>query len=243
MFIIASTGRCGTQAICNGLAQFSDYQVRHEPEPLMLHEAFLKHHAKPYLTNEFQERLRFFTERATQPYGESVRAPNLLPDIQAVAPQTRFLIVVRHPLRYVVSAHYMRVYQKGGIWDETRIVPLEVESQLAALTLSEKIAWHWVGLNRYLLSFVESSVASVRLVLLDQLVRDLPRWASFLGVNILDPEGLSNFLQQRPNAATTLEVPDGYDEGRLWDICRPEWNRAQALANVPPIGQEKQVSG
>ena len=230
MFIIASSGRCGTQAICHGLDQYSDHVVRHEPEPLLLNEAYLKHHRKPYATSVLEERLRIFAEKAEQYYGESVRAANLLPDIQVVAPHVRFLIIVRDPLKYILSAHSKRVFRKGGVWDETRIVPLDFGSQFADLNLSEKIAWHWVEVNRYLLNFAESGNAATKVVILGDLEVNLPKWTRFVEATITNPEGLAHYLRGRPNAATSSELPEGYDEGRLREITRQEWSRARALS-------------
>jgi len=230
MFIIASGGRCGTHAICHGLNQFSNHVVRHEPEPRLLREAYLKHQRQPHDTAVLQARLRFFEEQAQQSYGESVRAPNLLPEIQTVAPQTRFLIIVRNPLEYVLSAHSKRVFSKGDMWDETRIIPLDLRSRFADLPISQKIAWHWVAVNSYLLDFAESASASTKVVVLRNLEVDLPQWAVFLGVAIRDADGLAKFLKGRPNAATRSDLPHGYDENRLTEICSTEWSRAQALS-------------
>lgn len=231
MFIICSTGRCGTQAVCDGLNRFSDHTVRHEPVPRLLREAYLKHHRQAHQTPELEARLEFFRSQAGKAYGESFRAPNLLPEIRAAVPEARFLVIIRNPLQYVQSAHSMQVFRKGGEWDDTRIIPLELGGGFERLPLAEKIAWHWVALNRYLLDFAESTGARVKLVLLGSLEKDLPEWAGFLGVRIKNPRGLESFLKQRPNSRPADGLPAGYDEARLAEICHTEWNRALSLAN------------
>ena len=174
--------------------------------------------------------MQFFRARANERYGQSVRAPNLLPDIQAVAPQTRFIIIVRDPLDYVVSAHSKQVFRKGGEWDDNRIMPPQLNGQFNQLSLAEKIAWHWVAINRHLLDFAEANPACAKVRTLRELTLDLPNWVSFLGVTIKDAKGLNQFLMQRPNAAATHELPQGYDKFHLTEICGEEWRRAQKLA-------------
>ncbi len=241
MFIIASTGRCGTQAICHGLHEFSDHTVAHEPAPRLLHEAYLKHRQMDYRTPTLEARLEFFREKSRQPYGESFRAPNLLPEIRAVAPQTRFLIIIRNPLQYVRSAHSMRVFRKGGEWDETRILPHGLGGSFDQLPLAEKIAWHWVALNRHLLDFAAADHPGVKVAILRELETDLPQWADFLNVKIRDPDGLGRYLQKRPNAATSSELPNGFDENGLAAICRTEWERAQNLEKMHAAGSPEKT--
>jgi len=154
-----------------------------------------------------------------------------LPDIQAVAAQTCFLIVVRDPLSYIVSAHARQVFRKNGEWDETRIMPHHLGGDFSRLSLAEKIAWHWVAINRYLLDFVEFHNAVAKVVVLRDLVPDPPKWAAFVGTTIKDPGALTRFLEQRPNASATRELPQGYEPGHLEEICHQEWHRAQRLAS------------
>src|SRR5690349_20386510 len=123
MFIIATSGRCGTKAICDGLAQFSDHEVRHEPTPTLLEEAWLKHGGSDYRTPTFNARMVGFAERDGTAYGESFRAPNLLSDIREVAPNTKFLVIVRRPDEYIRSAHIKGVLRRGDGWDQFRLMP------------------------------------------------------------------------------------------------------------------------
>jgi hypothetical protein len=147
VFVIASSGRCGTLALCAGLDRYSDHRVEHEPEPRLLYEAYLKHVGREYRTPAFEQRLRFFAERAGERYGQSVRAPSLLPEIAEAAPHARFLILVRPPREYVASAHAKRVLERGDEWDRTRIMP---DGDDPEAPLVERLALHWAEVNRYL---------------------------------------------------------------------------------------------
>jgi hypothetical protein len=214
MFIIASSGRSGTLAVCNGLDKFSDHMVRHEPEPTLLEEAFRKHKGLPYETETLRRRLEFFREKE--------------------APRARFLILVRHPADYVVSAHAKSVFRKpDDPWDRFRIVPDFPDSDFKQLPLAEKIAWHWAAVNRYLLDFAESDPAGARVTIVSDLGAQIRGLADFLDVRILDPQGLDAFLRSRPNASDHSAVPAGYAPGRILSICGEQWMRAEALAAKP----------
>jgi hypothetical protein len=231
MFIIASSGRSGTYAICKGLNDYGDHTVMHEPEPRLLEEAFHKHKGLPYQTDSLRQRMQFFAERDNEKYGESFRAPNLLPEIIHAAAKTRVLILVRNPLDYVVSAHAKLVFRKkDDPWDRFRIIPDFPEDTFINFPLAEKIAWHWVAVNRYLLEFAESTPSNAKVAVLADLGAQIHGVAEYLGVVIKDPEGLNTFLASHPNASDHREFPDGYDRERILSICENEWKKAQQMA-------------
>ena len=225
MFLIASSGRCGTAAICTGLDVFSDHDVRHEPEPLLLHEAWLKHCGQPYRTPQFEARLNGLRQLAGTNYGESWRAPNLLPDIADAVPGMRFLVAIRDPHEYLRSAHFMKVLRKGGRWDKKRLLPDGVQEK----ALAERIAWHWVTVNTYLLDFAQVYDAPVfRLGDWADQLEKLPNW---LGITLHDPAGLRQSLSARANASTTHEFPDDYIPSVIQSICESTWERAAKIAS------------
>ncbi len=230
MFIIGSSGRCGTMALCQGLNQFSDHTVMHEPDPQLLEEAFLKHSAKPYKTPLLNERLAFFRARAAERYGESFRGPNLLTDIAEAVPQARFLILVRDPLEYVISAHSKNVFRKNDVFDQTRIVPLELGDSLMALPLAERIAWHWVAVNSYLLEFAESRAAAAKVMILGNLDSQIEAIVEHLRVKLTDREGLRTFLNLRPNKKETSDLPKDLDAAKLSLIASSVWQKARNMA-------------
>lgn len=218
MFLISSTGRCGTLALTRCLSDSSDHEVAHEPEPL-LREAWLKHHAMPYMTQSFLDRMAFYGRAASSgiSYGESFRTPNLLADVLAVAPTIPLLIIVRDPEGYVRSAHSRGVLGKGDLWDEYRLMPAEYD---LAAPLALRIALHWQTVNRYLLD-VAAQHDLTRVVLhqpLDPVIDDL---CEFVGVQITDRENLRAGLASRPNQATTHDDPEGFQDVKA--LCRPLW--------------------
>lgn len=232
MFIIASTGRCGTAALCNGLDAFSDHEVAHEPPPRLLQEAYLKHIQGDYVTPLLREQLRFFASRSSARYGQSIRAPSLLFDFRAAAPAAPFLIIVREPLSYVRSAHAKGVLSKNNEWDATRIMPLDARADAACAPLAERIAWHWVEVNRYLLEFAERSEGPCKVVTLESLEVAFPAWCDFLGVSVTDSRGLNAYLCTRPNASDDCRLPDGYIPQRLSELTEGTWARAVRLAEA-----------
>jgi hypothetical protein len=234
MFIIASSGRSGTLAVCNGLDKFSDYTVRHEPEPTLLEEAFRKHKGLPFETDTLHRRMAFFREKAAEKYGESFRAPNLLPEIRCAAPRAKFLILVRNPADYVVSAHAKSVFRKpDDPWDRFRIVPDFPDSAFGRLPLAEKIAWHWSAVNRYLLDFAEADTKNTEVAVVSNLESQIRELTAFLEIGVLDFQGLKAFLRSRPNASDHSEFPAGFDPERILSICGEQWHRAEALSAGP----------
>jgi hypothetical protein len=230
MFIIASSGRAGTYALCTGLDRYSDHRVRHEPPPLLLDESFAKHRGEPFETDTFRDRLAGLVAMADQPHGESFRAVALLPELRAAVPTARFLVLVRDPLAYVRSAHAKRVFRKrDSPFDRTRLMPEEVAARIDALPLAERIAWHWVALNRHCLDFAEAHPEACRVLLSERLEGRIPLLEECLGVRVDDPAALRAYLLERPNAGGSSELPEGYDEGRLLEITGAEWARARSL--------------
>jgi hypothetical protein len=230
MFIIASTGRCGTKAICNGLNQFSDHVVEHEPYPRLLREAYLKHKRLDYGTTELDDRLKFFRQQDGKTYGQSFRAPNLLPEIASVVSDVRFLIIVRNPLEYIASAYNKNVFRKRDEFEEYRIMPLK--SNWETFPVATKIVLHWKEVNQYLLDFAELYSKITRVVVLNRIEGNIESWAKFLHVRITNREAFERFLVSNPNASITKDLPPDYNRESLIEICEESWMRAQRLAGA-----------
>ena len=232
MFVIATSGRCGTLAICEGLDRFSDHSVEHEPDP-PLREAWLAHTGEDPWTEE----LRAWTRRlaaAPDRSGLSWRAPNLLPIVRRARPDARVLVIVREPADYVLSAHAKRVLSKTGAYERFRLMP----DDAADAPLAERIALHWCTVNTYLVDFAEQDPRS-RVATLGDLGETLPDWCEFLGVTLTDPAALDTFLSARPNAATSREPPPGFDAARIAAVCGGVWERARRLSATaaPPAAR------
>lgn len=229
MFLIASTGRCGTMALCTGLNACSDHTVAHEPEPRLLDEAYRKHIGQSWHTTDYIQQMKFFRQHQDISYGQSIRAPNLLENIRTVAPETAVLIIVRNPIEYVLSAHAKRVFTKYNEWDRTRIVPLGVDLQ--SCSLAEKIALHWLEINRYLLDFAERDYKT-KVVTLDRLDDEAHEWVRFLGVSVANHKDLKTILGSRVNASSYNQAPDGFDPALLLWHCESNWARAKSMSST-----------
>jgi hypothetical protein len=228
MFLIASTGRCGTMAISAALDRFTDHHVEHEPEPRLLIESDLKHRGLDHRTDTYYERMTFFAEREGNPYGETWRAQNLLDDVAEAAPRTRFLVLVRDPVEYVVSAHSKGVLTKGTHWDRLRLMPAD---DAPDLPLALRIASHWQVVNEYLLDFASTTRAAVEVAIFGPLDERIDGWMEHLGVTVHDRPGTSALLAERPNRSVDGTVPDGFDERLVRATTATTWDRAVRLAS------------
>lgn len=225
MFFVASAGRTGTMALTQGLDTFSDHRVAHEPDPL-LEEAWSKHRGLPYFTAPLQERTELYARRQAvgERYGESIRTPNLLPELLAAVPRTPLLVIVREPVEWVRSAHRCRVLQKGDEWDRFRLMP---EDNREEHPLARRLAGHWRTVNSYLLSFAER-YRSATVALHQPMAPVVAAWARALGVTLTRPAELEAFLATRPNRSGPGGDPDGMEQVEL--LCRELWQEARALA-------------
>ena len=104
MLFLATTGRCGTMAISQGLSEYSDTKIEHETTPILLREAYLKHIGKDYKTEKCMQRLRYFEKKSKAKYGHAFRAVPLLEDIAERFPDAKFTLIFRDPLQYIRSA-------------------------------------------------------------------------------------------------------------------------------------------
>jgi hypothetical protein len=234
LFLISTSGRCATAALCNALDNYSDHCVRHEPAPLLLEEAYLKHVGKPYCSRQFRRRLRGIANargglRALlsghQSYGQSWRAPNLLPDIAAVAPHVRVLVIIRKPADYVLSS-----YRKGAFrgevsaYDKYRLLPPGAETLPVAL----RIAAHWNQINGYMLDFAAAH-PHAGVMKYKPMAPVLDSIADFLGISMTDRAGALAYLETRPNASPVDVVPDGFDKKAIAEMTASTWDRVRSI--------------
>jgi hypothetical protein len=225
VFFIASTGRTGTLGLTRGLDAFSDHEVAHEPEPL-LREAWLKHRGCPFDGPVLRDRLAAYARRhaAGERYGESMRTPNLLPELLAAAPGAPLLVIVRAPEDYVLSAFERGVLRKDDEWDRYRLLPEDDDPEEP---VAIRLARHWCTVNRYLLRAVEGYERAA-VALHQPLETVVETWAGFLGVTITDAAGLAGYLATQPNQALTREEPEGLEQ--VAPLCREVREEARDLA-------------
>lgn len=215
MLIVASTGRCGTRALCDALSAASDHRVRHEPEPLLLEEAQRAHQGRWRYSRVFLRRLVAWRRLDGTPYGEAVRCPTLLGDIARVARRARFVVLFREPDEYVRSAWGRGVLRKGNAWDRHRILPRGAD----VLPIGDQIALHHAEVNRILADFAVRYAGRVKVCESNRLDRTFSDLCAFAGVNILDRAAAGAILSARPNAGpldryAESEAPVVSDEAR-----------------------------
>lgn len=220
MFLIASGGRCATQALCHGLDRFSDHAVRHEPAPALLLESFRKHTGLPYESATYKERMAFFAAQDGQAYGESIRCLGLIDDVMTAAPGARLLLLVREPLAYVASAASRNVFRKNNHWDQTRLMPAGWRSD----DRHANIAAHWVTNTGYLLAARKRHASRARLHVVRRIQSSLVSLAEFLRVEITDPAGLTDLLDTFPNASVAANVPRDLDTDMVAHVTNLVWN-------------------
>lgn len=196
MFFIASTGRCGTRALCDALAAASDHRVRHEPEPLLLAEAWRAHRGRFRYTPTLLRRLLDWYRLDGTPYGESLRCPTLLADIARVARGARFVVLFRDPGSYLASAWGRGVLRKGNAWDRHRLLPGDAEG----LPIADRILLHQAEVHGILADFAERRPDRVLVCELRDLDARLPRICDYAGIGLRDPAQARAILAARPNA-------------------------------------------
>ena len=223
MFLIASSGRCGTAGICAALDRCSDHEVRHERHPQLLDEAWRKHHGEPYATDRLRWRLDYYARRQHDRYGEAVRVPNLLGELLDAAPAARALIVVRDPADYVVSAYAKGAQRSGNEWDRTRLLG---ERGAGSDDPAVQLLDHWTVVNRYLLAVAEHHADAVVVARYRRWETLWPAVADHLGVRLTEPVRFDLMLGGDRNVS-----PVGFELGapELDDDASALWERAQDL--------------
>ncbi|MCY7289709.1 MAG: hypothetical protein LH624_16055 [Cryobacterium sp.] len=202
--------------------------MAHEVHPRLLKESWAKHHGHEYRTSEFHAKMELFADRQDTSYGEAFRGCTLLADVAEVAPRTRFLILVRDPLEYVRSAHFMKVLNQGGsIWDTYRLMPAE---DSPSRLLATRLASHWETVNSYLLDFAARTTSSALVGIHGDLDQNVEAWAAFAGVRISDRADLRSAFSAKPNRSITLEEPTGFDADSLRAQTSATWSRAIGMA-------------
>lgn len=205
MFLVASSGRCATAAICSGLDQFSDHRMRHEPEPRLLGEALRAHQGRWRWSRTSLARMWEWRRLDGTPYGEAVRCAPLVVDIARVAPRSRIVVLVRRPDEYVRSAWGRGVMRKGDPeWDAMRILPADADGRAAV----DRIALHYEAVNRILARTVERLGDRAMVAIVDDLDRVVDQIADFAGVRIHDRAGLAAHLASRPNSGPVEQWAD-----------------------------------
>ncbi len=235
MFLIPNTGRCASLALCSALNEYTDHRTQHEPEPRLLYESYLKSRGEPYATDTFRQKMESFHLKMNQTYGESFRAFNLLEDICREAPATKFLLLVRRPVEYVVSAYNKGVMTRGDDeWERYRVHPKVHDYDVMPVYL--RLAHYWKLLNAEMLSQVSSLRQGQALIAIvkDDISESVSAICDFLGVRIMDRPGLMRRLADRPNRSAKMDLPPGFSEAEIIGTCRPLLDEIRR-SNLPRV--------
>lgn len=196
MFIVASTGRCGTMALCGALDAYSDHRMQHEQEPLLLAESYYAWAGKSRLSSDYLRRMRNWHLTQHAKYGEAVRCAALITDIARAARQCRVLFLFRKPLQYLHSAWGRGVMRKGDIYDRYRILPPEA----AVRSPVDQILFHFAAVNSLLAEAARRLGPQGLAIEVGDLDQDIERMTTFLGVRITNRQAVSEQLATRLNA-------------------------------------------
>lgn len=233
MFLLPNTGRCASLALCTAINEYTDHRTEHEPEPRLLYESYLKSRGEPYITDAFRRNMETFRLKMNQAYGESFRAFNLLEDIYREAPATKFLLLVRPPVEYIVSAYNMGVMIRGGDeWERYRVHPKV--PQYDEMPVYLRLAHYWKLLNAEMLSQVSSLQRdqAMMTIVKDDISDSISAICEFLGVRIRDQQGLMRHLAARPNRSATLDLPPGFSETKIAGECRDLFEEIQGSSLI-----------
>ncbi len=168
-----STGRVGTQTISKLLQLNSNVLCKHEPQPVLFglsKEAYNLNSGKnnPIINEAIQMargRLQGLNQKAyieTSPH-LTFLAPHLL----RVFPNSKFIHIIRNPVK-VVQSGLKRKWYNGNTIDHWRINPRngdEIESSWNEWSPTKKNIWSWVETNNWIQEFFEKLPKSKKMVL------------------------------------------------------------------------------
>lgn len=229
---VLSTGRTGTRTLEALYALSPRLCAYHEPYPRMdrLARAAYAHEQEVDAVSTRMLAEAIGTARATlfqtsflahRGYVETSHFNTFLaPYIAEHVPTVRFIYLVRHPYKVVVSAMKRQWYQ-GDFHDNSRIVPRPGMPEAAAwgeFTAFEKNAWLWHETNRWILGFLETFPADQQLHLRAEDVFDANEDATralytFAGVQLPAENKIERVLNKKLNAQKQGSFPSP----KTWD--------------------------
>ena len=162
---VVSSGRTGTRTLIEFLKPAPGVWALHEPRP---HGAELSKLAHDDISGNREYCMsRFARYRAWRlycanlvgkTYVESTNMQFIMPDVAALMPRARFVVMHRHPAEFVRSG-VRRGWYHDHPWDPYRIVPRAGQAAHEYWTQwgpFEKVCWQWAEVNDFLFSFRQS---------------------------------------------------------------------------------------
>lgn len=159
-----SPGRSGTMSLTRLASLCPDFEAVHEPHPTLLVESFLAHQgiepnsdfwlhaveqARDWMIKSAHYRGRTWFETNN-------RITPLASVFASLYPQSRFIVLTRHPVDFCASA-LARGYYERHPWDFARLHPMDGQTASAWSEMEqiERIGWLWSETTRLALDMVD----------------------------------------------------------------------------------------
>ena len=159
---VLSTGRVGTDSLAALLGCSPGITAVHEPQPKLVHASY-----QAYMNDANHERWRDIVLAARgEQVATSARWGNIYAEtnnrmtflagvLSDTLPASRFIHLHRHPYEVIYSC-MRRSHYAGHPWDYARIRPRAGDPYARkwdGMSVLEKVAWHWMEINRIGLEF------------------------------------------------------------------------------------------
>lgn len=162
---VLSTGRVGTQTLCELCGLSKEYSVFHEPQPKLFELGKLYYETPPDASTDVIFKTAFNIARQTimrnalkKGCGYIETSPQvtfLARIVNDLLPNSRFIHLVRHP-KWVIRSGLRRNWFNDPLYDKNRIVP----TQRSAINIDwnkasefDKNVWLWAETNNWILNF------------------------------------------------------------------------------------------
>jgi glycosyltransferase involved in cell wall biosynthesis len=249
-FFVLSTGRCGTYTLSKILSLSKKVKMQHSPNPSMDIESVLAWSSDANKSDIFrQKRFPLITAAMEDGFVYGETTPDLTPFADFIAqelPNSKFLVLVRHPYQFVRSALKQNYYQ-GHPYDSLLLRPSKNSESYPTwkcLSQIEKICWLWAETYSWILE-VLSQVNKERYLIVR--FEDIQSGSSkiqeifeFLNIDGYCEQEIAKILEMRLNSQNYGRFPSP-------DVWSPEIrniinNRCDSLANqlgynaeMPPV--------
>ncbi|HVO65655.1 MAG TPA: tetratricopeptide repeat protein [Syntrophales bacterium] len=158
-FFVLSAGRCGTHTLAKILSLSEKVRLHHYPNPVMGNESIVARRGDVNKSDVLKILFPLISEALKDDLAHGDTTPALTSFADVIAqelPDSKFLVLVRHPYQFVRSALKQNYYQ-GHPDDSLRLQPSKnSEFYLSWKRLSqiEKICWLWVETYKWILEVI-----------------------------------------------------------------------------------------